>query len=80
MSTRRLMALCATLALLLARAANGAEPSPQPSATQAAPPGMVWVPGGEFWMGTEEEHMPDARPVHRVYVDGFWMDRTEVTN
>ena len=22
----------------------------------------------------------DARPVHRVYVDGFWMDRTEVTN
>jgi formylglycine-generating enzyme required for sulfatase activity len=24
--------------------------------------------------------MPDARPIHRVYVDGFWMDRTEVTN
>jgi formylglycine-generating enzyme required for sulfatase activity len=24
--------------------------------------------------------MPDARPVHRVYVDGFWMDKTEVTN
>jgi formylglycine-generating enzyme len=22
----------------------------------------------------------DARPIHRVYVDGFWMDRTEVTN
>jgi formylglycine-generating enzyme required for sulfatase activity len=22
----------------------------------------------------------DAQPVHRVYVDGFWMDRTEVTN
>lgn len=22
----------------------------------------------------------DARPVHRVYVDGFWMDETEVTN
>jgi len=22
----------------------------------------------------------DARPVHRVYVDGFWMDRTDVTN
>ena len=26
------------------------------------------------------EPMADARPVHRVYVDGFWMDRTEVTN
>jgi sulfatase modifying factor 1 len=24
--------------------------------------------------------MDDARPVHRVYVDGFWMDATEVTN
>jgi len=22
----------------------------------------------------------DARPIHRVYVDGFWMDRTDVTN
>ena len=22
----------------------------------------------------------DSRPVHRVYVDGFWMDRTDVTN
>ena len=24
--------------------------------------------------------MADARPIHRVRVDGFWMDRTEVTN
>ncbi|HSE41906.1 MAG TPA: formylglycine-generating enzyme family protein, partial [Acidobacteriota bacterium] len=24
--------------------------------------------------------MNDARPIHRVYVDGFWMDETEVTN
>ena len=22
----------------------------------------------------------DSRPFHRVYVDGFWMDATEVTN
>ena len=22
----------------------------------------------------------DSRPVHRVYVDGFWMDKTDVTN
>jgi len=45
-----------------------------------APDGMVWIPGGEFWMGSAEEQMPDARPWHRVYVDGFWMDRTVVTN
>src|SRR5204862_5646588 len=35
-----------------------------------APEGMVWIPGGKFWMGTEEA--PDADPVHLVYVDGFW--------
>lgn len=44
----------------------------------AAPEGMVWIPGGEFWMGADE--FPDAQPWHRVYVDGFWMDTTEVTN
>ena len=45
-----------------------------------APSGMTWIPGGQFWMGTAEEQMTDARPWHRVYVDGYWMDQTEVTN
>jgi formylglycine-generating enzyme required for sulfatase activity len=54
-----------------------------------APEGMVWIPGGEFSMGSDDpttsmcggkDSMPDARPIHRVYVDGFWMDATEVTN
>ena len=46
-----------------------------------APPGMVWVPGGEFTMGWDgPEARPDERPAHRVRVDGFWMDATEVTN
>jgi formylglycine-generating enzyme required for sulfatase activity len=45
-----------------------------------APDGMVWIPGGEFSMGCEDESMRDARPFHRVGVDGFWMDKTEVTN
>lgn len=58
-------------------------------ATTPAPAGMVWIPGGEFSMGSAEScdslcSMPgltrDALPVHRVYVDGFWMDATEVTN
>jgi len=42
------------------------------------PEGMVWIPGGVFWMGSED--FPDAQPIHKVYVDGFWMDKTEVTN
>jgi formylglycine-generating enzyme required for sulfatase activity len=41
--------------------------------------GMVWVPGGEFRMGSAR-HYPEERPVHRVAVDGFWMDRHPVTN
>jgi formylglycine-generating enzyme len=56
-----------------------------------APPGMIWIPGGEFSMGAqdppdmEHDHVgmqatEDSRPIHRVYVDGFWMDQTDVTN
>ena len=39
---------------------------------------MVWVPGGAFLMGSEDFY-PEERPVHRVSVDGFWMDEHPVT-
>ena len=55
----------------------GVSPS-QPSGP--APDGMVWIPGGTFWMGCENCNMPDALPLHAVKVGGFWMDRTPVTN
>lgn len=55
-----------------------------------APEGMVWIPGGEFSMGARApmdtsdrvgmQATTDSRPIHRVAVDGFWMDATEVTN
>jgi formylglycine-generating enzyme required for sulfatase activity len=47
-----------------------------------APPGMVWLPGGEFTMGSNERLDPlsPERPAHRVRVDGFWIDETDVTN
>jgi formylglycine-generating enzyme required for sulfatase activity len=62
------------------------KPAPGP-----APQGMVWIPGGEFSMGCEDpstcgcegaghEAMNDARPIHRVAVDGIFMDATDVTN
>ena len=63
-------------------ALQGAAPSP-------APEGMVWIPGGEFSMGANVEcegmcsiggATQDALPIHRVAVDAFWMDATEVTN
>jgi formylglycine-generating enzyme required for sulfatase activity len=48
---------------------------------QAGTEGMVWVPGGEFTMGTNDpESYAHERPAHQVRVDGFWMDATEVTN
>ncbi len=47
----------------------------------ASPEGMVWIPAGEFSMGsTDPLARPDESPVHRVRVDGFWIDATEVTN
>jgi formylglycine-generating enzyme len=46
----------------------------------AAPfPGMVWIPGGTFLMGSND-HYPEEAPAHRVSVDGFWMDQHTVTN
>lgn len=84
------------LTLLLALAASAVFADDfQPTVELAGPPpspapaGMVWIPGGEFSMGSKDprgdicggnEPMDDARPIHRVQVDGFWMDRTEVTN
>ena len=40
---------------------------------------MVYVPAGEFPMGTTDG-FKDEQPVHTVSLDGFWIDRTEVTN
>jgi sulfatase modifying factor 1 len=80
---------------LLASLALLAQDAPKPAAADTAPvrgpapAGMVWIPGGEFAMGSQEAGeslccLPgvtrDALPVHRVFVDGFWMDETEVCN
>lgn len=45
----------------------------------AAPRGMVWVPGGTFWMGSDLADYPEEGPPHQVSVDGFWIDETPVT-
>jgi sulfatase modifying factor 1 len=88
---------CAVVALgiiCFARGANVEKPIFGPTVVNqgkpvgAPPAGMVWIPGGEFSMGSGDaaemcgtnEPVFDAQPVHRVYVDGFWMDTTEVTN
>ncbi len=57
---------------------------PAPANTSDAPieppfPDMVWIPGATYKMGSDQ-HYPEERPVHRVSVDGFWIDRYPVTN
>ena len=51
---------------------------------------MIYIPAGEFTMGSTffesvvfkdmKLHLfPDQRPQHKVYLDGYWIDKTEVT-
>jgi sulfatase modifying factor 1 len=78
----------AVLAVVAAAACRSTPPTDSafvPAVRQAPPPGaapdgMVWIPGGRFWMGCEGCNLPDALPLHAVELDGFWMDRAPVTN
>lgn len=47
---------------------------------EPTPPGMRWIPGGTFLMGSDNPKFPDEFPAHKVTLDGFWMDETELTN
>ena len=48
------------------------------AAPVSAPPGMVWIPGGTFQMGSEDFYA-EERPVRDMAVEGFWMDEHPVT-
>jgi formylglycine-generating enzyme required for sulfatase activity len=74
----------AGLALFLAAAGAGFGLYHLTSGGGPSTAGMVWIPEGWFWMGSDEamgiDQVSNSAPVHRVWVDGFWMDATEVTN
>jgi formylglycine-generating enzyme len=82
--------LILALTLVLAVSCNkpspsSTTPSPDIVASQPEPdkkePGMAWIPGGEFIMGTDEQDAyPAERPAVNLKVKGFWMDKAEVTN
>src|SRR5262249_1386364 len=42
---------------------------------------LVWIPGGEFWMGCSsgDSCLKSSRPRHQGSIRGFWMGRFEVT-
>jgi Sulfatase-modifying factor enzyme 1 len=73
-----LLVSVATIAGSSANSSNG-DNTPQGQADREAPPGMAWIPGGAFLMGTnEKESFPNERPAHLVQVRGFWMDVHDV--
>ena len=75
--------LCRTSATLTLP--PGDIPRPQAPPVESPPctlPGMVWVPGGPFWMGADwddPEALNEEKPAHVVDLPGFFIDRTPVT-
>jgi sulfatase modifying factor 1 len=52
----------------------------QPASVSPSPPeDMIWIPGGTFRMGSDAHYKEEA-PSHRAEVDGFFIDKTPVTN
>lgn len=48
---------------------------------KAGPAGMVWIPGGQFLMGSNHKlAQPNEQPAHPVRVSGFWMSQHDITN
>jgi len=86
---RRLLIALAAAAVICAGAAYGAAKyftaPARPKIVEGdgvrGPEGMMWVPGGEFLMGSDHKlAQRNERPAHKVRVSGFWMERTHVTN
>jgi sulfatase modifying factor 1 len=81
MDLTRAFFVCGVLGVALALCGTVTGSAAAETPEQNVPPGMVWIAGGEFHMGsTSELARRDEKPVHRVRLGGFWMDATEVTN
>jgi len=65
-------------------AATAVPPTPVPPTAMPVPSvDMVRVPAGEFLMGSADsdtQAKSDEKPQHRVHLEEFWIDKTEVTN
>ena len=57
----------------------GSQPATTQASTSSDTKDMVWIPAGTVWMGSDSGPT-DETPSHQVTLDGFWMDKTEVTN
>ena len=66
-------AMARGIAVVIAAALALAAPLP------ARADGVMLVPAGAFWMG-RDDGPPEARPLHRVYLGPYWIERHKVTN
>ena len=44
---------------------------------------LIYIPAGEFSMGSSDSdsnHYEDEAPIHKVYLDPFWITKTQITN
>jgi formylglycine-generating enzyme required for sulfatase activity len=64
--------------LVFSRNGNGQQMAEKAKSYADQRPGMVYIPGGTFMMGSDEGE-DDEKPVHQVTVNGFYMDKYEVT-
>ena len=72
---------CLSVIFCVAGCSNHSASDRSDSSTDDTPVGMVLIQSGQFTMGTDEEDSYDhERPAHRVSVNSFWIDETEVTN
>jgi len=83
---RGLSFIAVALALASASSAEPSHPTSDVPPANAEPAGatvpddMLPVPGGTFTMGADGVGERDEQPAHRVTVEGFLLDKTEVTN
>ena len=79
-----------TTAVIPSAAPEEQEAAVEPSATPLPSAGsiktaetdgmqLVHIPAGEFLMGSNDRDAAES-PQHSVYLDAYWIDRTEVTN
>lgn len=57
-------------------------PNPDPNSLSIPiPENMVLIPAGEFLMGSNNENADEReKPIHKVYIDAFCIDKFPVTN
>ncbi len=72
---------CLIICIFLFSCENSVKDVPEDSPKNETTPGMVLVPAADFIMGGNDKlARPDELPKHRVLLDSFYIDETEVTN